>query len=174
MDMNRPTRRTTTPRTCNEETKRTMEEAKRHVIDSLESMRGGRARNRPLTPHHDLAARSREDLEQEVIGLRTELKHVRAASALVDHDMHRLEQKALEAISEAGRLRQKLDKMNAHSTATPGSLQDYIEEREDLLQRVDAAEQERILLTSALQDSEREIARLAKSLEQFTRQYCQE
>lgn len=169
MDTNRPTRRTTA-----ESTKRTMEEAKRHVIDSLESMRGSRVKSRPLTPHHDLPARSREDLEREVVSLRSELKHVRAASALVDHDMHRLEQKALEAISEAGRLRQQLDQASAHANATPGGLQEYIEEREELLHRVEAAEQERILLTNALQDSEREIARLAKSLEQFSRQYCGE
>lgn len=171
MNGKRTTRRKATAPGNAEDARLSMEEAKRSVIDNLESLRGAQPVHRMPAPA-DLPARSREELEQEVIRLRTELKHLRASSALQEHDMHRLEQKALEAISEAGHLRQSLDRIRAHHTDMPGTLHEYIEERNDLLLRVEAAEQERVLLATALQDSEREIARLAKNLDQFTRKYC--
>lgn len=107
---------------------------------------------------------ARPDLE--VLRLREELQESRSTCGLLEREMRELEDKALAAIAEAGRLRKLLtEKPETGDAATESP------EARRLRGMVEIAERERRLLTGALCDSEMEIARLAKALEKMARRF---
>lgn len=128
------------------------EQRKRQALDCLEAERG---RSRPSETAVETIPAG-----DNVIFLQDELRRARAACALMEKDIHRLEQKALEAIAESGHLRRKLLEMEAERPA--GCASELVRQRQEMEVALHEGEVERSLLTGALTQSEQEIARLVK------------
>ncbi len=141
---------------------------KRQFIDSLEMLREEAAHG--SAPPEDGEKAGDALYEREIARLRQELRLAQRTTALLEKDLHRLEQKALEAIAEAGELRRRIDTMQ-HGCETAGDKILLESERETLMARLDQEKESRHLLTEALHHSEREIARLMKNLDIFSRKF---
>ncbi|MCX7934227.1 MAG: hypothetical protein N3A66_03100 [Planctomycetota bacterium] len=124
---------------------------KRQLLESLERAR--RAAPPEKTEH---AAGG------EMAALREKLRIAQATCAMLEQEIERLEQKALQAIAEAGELRRRL---NLLQNTSPADALAALTERETLRQHLGEVEQERALLTRALHASEREIARLTQCMD---------
>lgn len=129
--------------------------------------------NRRLAEASDKAMCSPSESSQ-LAQLRDELRSARATCSLLEEEVKRLEQKALSAIAEAGRLRCRLDQTaegrlhgigSSHSTSRITGK----DELRRLSSCVQKAQDERRLLTRALSDSESEIARLSKTINLLVR-----
>jgi chromosome segregation ATPase len=103
--------------------------------------------------------------------MRSALRGARQKASLLENEIAALEQKTLDAIAEAGALRRQLDLLR-ESRETGGDWGEVAREQETLRRRLREEEEERHLLTRALSDSETEIARLARSLEQLVRSFA--
>lgn len=125
---------------------------KRDALACLEEERG-RSRSEEASPKTAPEG-------DNVIFLQEELRRARAACAIMEKDIHRLEQKALEAIAESGRLRRRLQEAEAQGPA--GTEAELLERTERMEDEIAHGEVERSLLTGALTRSEAEIARLVK------------
>lgn len=89
--------------------------------------------------------------------------------AMLEEEMARLERQALDAMAEAGRLRRALDEIERQGGGSGG--ESWWQEKASMAHRLQMAEQARDLLTSALLDSEAEIARLTKTLDMVARRF---
>jgi len=134
------------------------EREKRELIRGLESARRGppaRAAEAPVSCES---------------GLREQLRVAQQTCALLEEEMQLLEQKALAAISEAGRLRRRLDELGLSCDGDAAAAV-RADESVRLSAVRAAAKAERDLLTDALQVSESEISRLARSVDCLMRKF---
>ncbi len=142
-----------------------LQQKKRNLIDSIESLRESRPVNTGTI------APLKEEIntgEDKVIMLEKELKLSRATVAMLENDLRRMEQKALEAIAENGKLKQQLDLQNEQVS---GSSCQISYEQQDLLDQLHQSRNDHFMLTQALIDSENEIGRLTRALEKITRKF---
>ena len=87
---------------------------------------------------------------------------------MLEEEMARLESQALAAMAEAGRLRRELDEIEqAGGREGMGA---WWRERVELTRRLAETERAKDLLTSALMESEAEIARMTRTFEGMARQ----
>ncbi len=133
------------------------ERRKRQALACLEEERG-RSRNSG-------SSSGPTGTGSNVLFLQDELRRARAACALMEKDIQRLEQKALDAIAEGGRLRRRLKEMEDQGPVA--SEVELLERTERLEDEIVRGETERSLLTGALSRSETEIARLVKCADQL-------
>lgn len=87
----------------------------------------------------------------------------------LEREMHLLEQQALDAIAEAGRLRQRVHEMQSDRSRHATSAVQAVQEHDEIRRRLTREREEKLLLTEALGDSETEIARLAKNIDLLAR-----
>ena len=126
--------------------RQTREEQKRNLIDSIEALRSGTS--------SDVTAVQPQlsDTDSELKRLREQLRLANNTIAMLQEEMGRIEQQALSAIAESGELRRQLEL----------SVQPKRSDKEIDLE----------LLTSALSDSESEIARLMRNLTLLTKRFA--
>lgn len=105
--------------------------------------------------------------DDEIAVLRDRARTAESTCALLEEELARLESQTLEAMAEAGRLRKSLD--DIERVGGKAEMGVWWRERVDLTRRLAEAERSRELLTSALIDSEAEIARLTRTLETAAR-----
>lgn len=150
------------------------QEEKRNLIDRLEAMRGSRESHRqeagrPATicqePLLDISSERFSEIEREMVVLQNELRLSKTTNAMLESDLKRMEQKALDTIAENGQLKQKLDQARQNVEVDPDS---YACEKEKLLCSLRQSRHDHFMLTQALIDSENEIARLTRTLEKVT------
>lgn len=136
---------------------------KRDLIASLELLRNDTGTQTPV------AAEKKADSifgSNEVYQLRNEVKKLRSLNILLESDLKNMEQKALDAISEAGRFRELLDKARDNNSANETKY--YAEERQAILCELRHSRHTHAMLTQAVIESENEIARLTKTIEKLS------
>lgn len=143
------------------------QEQKRSLIDSLEALRGGNAREvrsgaAPCAQPVPIPAVF-ESLQVELKSLREELATSKTTNAILEKDILRIEQRALDAIAENGQLKQRIDKMQQNSNYNADA-----DEQAQLLADLRQSRNDHFMLTQALIDSENEISRLTLTLEKVT------
>ncbi len=109
-------------------------------------------------------------LKDEVVRLREELRLSYATNALLENELYLLEHKALDAIAEAGMLRQKLSVREQEMMAE--SQEHTIDQIDDMKEELQAYREDAGLLTRALLDSESEVSKLLQNMDLFTRRFC--
>ena len=132
---------------------------KRRLLDAVESLR-----TPPAQPTFPVAAAVAELSTTE---LRRQLKESEATCAMLEEEVRQLESQTLEALAEVGRLRRRLDMMDPE--AANGNPDECRRERDTLREILATAEEERRLLTTALIDSENELARMTRTLDVMMR-----
>lgn len=95
--------------------------------------------------------------------LRERLHSYEQTCAMLEREVQALEQQTLAALAEAGRLRRELNVAETEKSAGPN--QNNSHECEELRKIIAAAGIERRLLLEALENSESELARMAKTLD---------
>lgn len=134
---------------------------KLRLMDAIDSLRV--PTETPRQPLSSVPA----DTDGDSGKLREKLHVYEQTCALLEREVQVLEQQTLAALAEAGRLRRELDRNEAEKRgrpefASPAGL--------DLLERrVADAENERRLLLDALENSEAELARMARTLDLVVR-----
>lgn len=98
------------------------------------------------------------------------LAALEAEIELLKKELRLLEQKALDAIAESGQLRRQIDEMQEERVGCPEELTRLMTDHAALRRRLHVEKEERVLLTRALSQSECEIARLTRTLDQLSRQ----
>jgi len=132
---------------------------KRRLLDAVESLR-----TPPAQPSFPAAVAVAELSTAE---LRRQLKTSEATCAMLEEEVRQLESQTLEALAEVGRLRRRLDLMDPE--AANGNPDECRRERDTLREVLATAEEERRLLTTALIDSENELARMTRTLDVMMR-----
>lgn len=142
------------------------QEHKRDLINSLESLRGGRGQRQPVRCESQPTASTSElpSRQDDLQYLHNELRLSRTTNSMLENDLKRMEQKLLDTIAENGRLKQMLDKVSSSSAQRLPS----DDRAEDILRQLQQSRNDHFMLTQALIDSENEIARLTKVLEKLT------
>jgi len=138
----------------------TAHDAKRALIDELEHSRHaapGDAAN--ATPDDDWR---KGELVAEVERLRVEVARARANDGMLAASLRQMEDRALAAIAEAGKLKTRWEQ----SQAVAGGA----EENARLAAMLRGKQEENRLLTEALAESENEISRLTRALEMAVEQ----
>lgn len=143
------------------------QEHKRDLINSLESLRGGRSQAIPARrePQPEAIQTDLPSRQDDLHYLQNELRLSRTTNSMLENDLKRMEQKLLDTIAENGRLKQMLDKAscNGGQQRLPSD-----DRAEDILRQLQQSRNDHFMLTQALIDSENEIARLTKVLEKLT------
>ena len=131
---------------------------KLRLMDAIDSLR------EPMeAPVLSLPATQEEDICQ----LQKKLHSYEQTCALLEREVQVLEQQTLAALAEAGRLRRELDKNESEKRLNPAFANPA---GYDLLQRrIADIENERRLLLDALENSEAELARMARTLDLVVR-----
>ena len=139
---------------------------KRILIDSLELLRGNTPHKSENTRESDNRSTLNQQYTAKITILQQEAKKLKSANILLESDLKSMEQKALEAISESGRLRHQLDMARDNSSANQNRY--YEEERQALLSELRHSRYTHQMLTEALTESQNEITRLTRDLEKLT------
>lgn len=149
------------------------QDQKRSLIDSLEALRGARGCGRAAQEERLTLVKTEEPtvpaLQQEVLALREELHNYRSTNAILENDLRRMEQKALDTIAENGQLKQCLDKLRQNGQHNADA---DAEERSRLVAELAQARNDHFMLTQALIDSENELSRLTRMLEKLAGRLC--
>ena len=139
-------------------------EAKRRLLAAIDDLRGV-APDRLPEPEPGAARIGGGD---EADDLRRRLEEAEGARRALEEEVRVLERRALAAIAEAGRLRRALDETAVSRDHDRQETRWRAESREIRL-GLEAAHLERSLLTSALSDSESELARMARTIDLMAR-----
>lgn len=149
------------------------QEQKRNLIDSLEAMRGAHTADRCPSSQAvacpSSAQPTTQALQHEIGVLREELHSSRSTNAILENDLRRMEQKALDTIAENGQLKQCLDKMRQSGQLSADA---EAEEKARLITELSQARNDHFMLTQALIDSENELSRLTRMLEKLAGRLC--
>ncbi len=129
------------------------------LLEAIDAMR----ESAPTTDHVAGVIPPHDDSEV----LREKLHTYEQTCAMLEREVHVLEQQTLAALAEAGRLRRELDQ-NEEQEKRYAELAVY-QERDLLEKRVADSETERRLLLDALENSEAELARMVKTLDMVVR-----
>jgi chromosome segregation ATPase len=143
-----------------------LNEQKRRFVDSLDA-----ARSAPVSiPLKFPAISLPETLPvSELETLRNELSESKATCRMLEEEVRKLEQKALEAIAEAGALRRCLDEQGISHLSSQA--REAEEQGCNVAEKLYQAESSKDLLTNALSASETEIHRLTKALDLLVRKF---
>lgn len=105
----------------------------------------------------------------DIIALQEKLRVYEQTCAMLEREVHELEQQTFASLAEAGRLRRELDRSKAERGAHPlADSAEYIEKAQ-FNRIVKESENERRLLIDALESSEAELARMVKTLDLVVR-----
>jgi hypothetical protein len=134
------------------------------LLDAIDSLRGEARRNtageaktggKSLDSHPD----------GQVETLREKLRLYENTCALLEREVQELEQQTLAALAEASRLRRELNAREAEIRLHGGDADNRVR------QALAEAENERLLLLEALENSETELSRMVKTLDQVARKF---
>ncbi len=144
---------------------------KRILIDSLELLRGNAqpSTKKGATMYNPAPAlkNSANTVNlQKIQQLTQEVKMLKSANILLESDLKRMEQKALDAIAESGQLRRQLDL--ARDNSSTNQTHYYAEERQALIDELHHSRHTHNMLSEAITESQNEITRLTRSLEKLT------
>jgi len=134
---------------------------KRRLLDAVEALRTPPA-NPAILPSPAVVV-----AELSATELRRQLRESEETCAMLEEEVRQLEAQTLEALAEVGRLRRRLDLMTP--AAANGNPDECSRERDTLREILATAEEERRLLTTALIDSENELARMTRTLDLMMR-----
>jgi len=133
---------------------------KRRLLDAVEALRTPPV-NPVIQPSPAVVV-----AELSATELRRQLKASEETCAMLEEEVRQLEAQTLEALAEVGRLRRRLDLMTPAANGNPVECN---RERDALREILATAEEERRLLTTALIDSENELARMTRTLDLMMR-----
>ncbi len=142
---------------------------KRILIDSLELLRGNaQSKNDSTTKitNKNIVKNNIADNIKELHELRQEVRKLQSANILLESDLKNMEQKALDAIAESGKLHHQLDLVRDKTSANHTRY--YEEERQALLDELHHSRYTHEMLTEAIYESQNEITRLTKTIEKLT------
>lgn len=140
----------------------TAHDAKRALIDDLEHSRHAGAPSRGGAETAPGEGWRKGELVAEVERLRDEVARARANDGMLAASLRQMEDRALAAIAEAGKLKTRWEQ----SQAVAGGA----EENARLAALLRGKQEENRLLTEALAESENEISRLTRALEMAVEQ----
>ena len=142
---------------------------KRNLIDSLELLRGNaQLKNDSITKKSNTKKDNNnltEDIK-ELHELRQNVRKLQSENILLESDLKNMEQKALDAIAESGKLHHQLDLARDNSSANHTRY--YEEERQALLNELHHSRYTHEMLTEAIYESQNEITRLTQTIEKLT------
>jgi hypothetical protein len=132
------------------------------LLDEIDALRG------PV-PAAPVAVVEELPPADSVATLQEKLRVYESTCAMLEREVHVLEQQTFASLAEASRLRRELDRSKAERDASPfAGSPDYVE-KEQLTRIVQESEHERRLLIDALESSEAELARMVKTLDLVVR-----
>ena len=157
-------------KSTNEKSESDAATTKRNLIASLELLRDNNTKAKTAKRHSVPAEeKNAKTSNQEIHLLHKEVKKLRSLNILLESDLKNMEQKALAAISEAGKFREMLDKTRDSNSANETRY--YAEERQAILSELRHSRHTHTMLTQAVIESENEITRLTKTIEKLTMRF---
>ncbi len=142
---------------------------KRNLIDSLELLRGNTTVKDKLTKNSDdftTTSSTEQNSSTTFKSMELELRRLQSSNILLESDLKKMEQKALDAIAESGHIRHQLD--IARDNTSANETRYYAEERQAILDELRHSRYTHSMLTEAINDSQNEITRLTKTIEKLT------